>query len=116
MNVQSNHRRDVVISIVCAILLVALGVVYAAVRLQLATPAVRGIRGTVIAVTGNTITVRDVGKDGVISDDDMPTTVIITPVSVINVPQSDGSYAPDSTFHFIIGDLVTIPEDTTDAQ
>lgn len=86
----SRKRRGVIIIGVCLLLLAGFGVAYLLYR-NTRKPT-RLINGSVVQVIGNAIAVRDVGKDGIISGDDVLRSYIVTDSTEVKIATDDGTF------------------------
>jgi hypothetical protein len=117
MHHQSQRRRDLIIIMSSAVLLIALGVSYFIVRRQiLNSQFTREAQGTVVGVAGNTITVRDFGRDNKISSDDFVKTYVISSSSLIKTRTNAGDLVTVSQFKFEVGNVVIVQQAVIDSN
>ncbi len=105
-------KRSLGIVLACAVLLAAFGGTYYVYRRRMAaTQGAPLARGTVIQAAGNTVTLRDFGKDGTVSDDDRLITYVLTSDTTVRAARADGAYAPSNlSAIYAVGSLVVVHE------
>ncbi len=110
-------KRSLIIVVACVVLLVVFGATYYLYTRRLAVVAEENspVRGTVIQAIGNSITLRDFGEDGMLSDDDQTLFYALTADTVVRAPRADGRLVQTGLGAvYVVGALVVVRE-TADA-